>query len=287
MFEYAAACSLHNGSPVALRDRKDNRAVDVLKRYPELFGNICIVDDVPAGINVWKEKRVPFDKIIVDGSDILLDGVFFSEKYFDELLVRKMYRPSSSVRSELFGKYGDWLSRPNVTSIHVRRGDYIKCMYDFPFAGRNYYRSALRRLPECRDFIICSDDILWCKRFFPKTFPDKHFCFAEGNTPLQDIYLQSFCKNNIMSNGSFAWWGAYLNEHKEKRVFAPSMWFGFAVPPRVSPIDIYFKGTEVVENHYDFNDWLYAHWRAYFLRFRKWVNPVTRAVRKCMRRGER
>jgi len=52
----------------------------------------------------------------------------------------------------------------------------------------------------------------------------------------QDMCLIGICKNVIMANSSFSWWGAYLNPCADK-IVSPKMWLGKA--PENSWKDIY------------------------------------------------
>lgn len=257
MLEYAAAlgCARKGEEICAVINEEVSRKPLVTN---EFFKNVRVLNETPESAVLWRERIFPYVKIERKSDDVVFHGTFFSEKYFDIMAVRNAFAIPSGVKQTLEFKFGDWLSRSNVTGIHVRRGDYLTQQHLFPFVGKNYLSACIKRVPECSDFIVCSDDIPWCKKYFLKNYPGKRFLFSEINTPLEDMYLLSLCKNVICSNGSFAWWGGWLNPNPSKKVFAPSMWFGYCAARRVDWKDVYFDGMTIVKNRYDLRDALSA-----------------------------
>ena len=168
----------------------------------------------------YTEPNFKYDRI-PEAANILF-GYYQSEKYFiaHEPKVRTLFNPSIETEKCLKGKYGDV---SNYTSLHVRRGDYLNLSAHHPTCTIEYYEKALSK---CQgNVLVFSDDIPWCK----ETFQDSRFQFVEGNLDYEDLHLMSMCKNNIIANSSFSWWGAWLNSNPNKVVIAPKIWFGSAI----------------------------------------------------------
>lgn len=283
MFQYAMARSLRVPFRAYIPPSKWGMR---LADYRELFREMDVTERLPRGVTVWRPPSFRYAPIPAFSSDVdvLLLGDWQSEKYFDRELVRRDFAPSESRVSYLRSRYGDWLSRPNVTGISVRRTDYLTMPELHPFLGEAYYERCLDRFPGVGDFVVCSDDIHWCKSFFSQRFPDKRFLFIEGESAIDQLYIHALCKNNIMSNSSFSWWSAWLNDFAGKRVLAPSMWFGCEA--RLSGLDwrdVYFDGVEIVQNDYTPRQFASAHlrqvWHMSLAQGRK-VIPMIRRAKK-------
>ncbi|MDE6712887.1 MAG: alpha-1,2-fucosyltransferase [Lachnospiraceae bacterium] len=154
-----------------------------------------------------------------------LQGWFQDSRYFDkysaiiakEIFPRKRIRISKTLREHL--------RRPNTVSVHIRRGDYTRTFNAIP---DSYYVNAMKHMKELVDkpfWIIFSDEPEWVKQNID--FGD-HCYYVSGNECLRDyeeMFVMSCCKNNIIANSTFSWWGAWLNSNHDKVVIAPNHWF--------------------------------------------------------------
>lgn len=111
--------------------------------------------------------------------------------------------------------------------IHIRRGDYLKDPEYKGICEVDYYRRAVDLLgTEGKMFFVFSNDIPWCMECLPLFIPEENILYVTGNMGKNspwDMYLMSRCKQLIIANSTFSWWGAYLNETAQ-RIVAPRKW---------------------------------------------------------------
>ncbi len=184
-------------------------------------------------VTMYNEPTFNFTEIPQIEGNVYLRGYFQSELYFKEYeneIKQLFFQPTHVIDKVInniaLDSYNVKINEDNTCSIHVRRGDYLNSPNHHPTQNMNYYMKAIKQMPKDSVFLIFSDDMAWCKENFPD-IPEK-FKFIEGTTDYEDILLMSLCKNNIITNSTFSWWGAWLNQNKEKIVIAPKTWFGSA-----------------------------------------------------------
>ena len=162
-----------------------------------------------------------------------LNGYWQSEKYFnsfrDKLTTTITLTEALSEHGQAFDAM---ITSSNSVAIHVRRGDFISLKSANHFHGfleMDYYKPAIDLIKSKVNnptFFIFSDDIEWCRTNFDfislKEFVDGK---ALGISTHEELILMSHCKHTIIANSSFSWWGAWLNQNKDKLVIAPKNWF--------------------------------------------------------------
>lgn len=191
--------------------------------------------DKPGLRKIIKEKNEhAFDSAVLEAKgNVVLWGRWQTEKYFEDIAdeVRKAFQ----LRDELYGEaalIADEIRRTNSVSIHVRRGDYAAFKSVEQLHGKtdlSYYgRAAADIVARISNphFFVFSDDIAWCRKNLkirpPATFVAQTAAGPHGAFHLK---LMSFCKHNIITNSTFSWWAAWLNENPRKIVIAPRRWY--------------------------------------------------------------
>ncbi len=119
----------------------------------------------------------------------------------------------------------DMIRSTNSVGVHIRRGDYVKL--GLIVCDINYYQQCIRRMAsELKDpvFFIFSDDIEWVQENL--NIPDgiSVIYVDNNNSSSDDMRLLSNCAHFIMSNSTFSWWGAFLGDHPDKKVYVPRYW---------------------------------------------------------------
>jgi hypothetical protein len=180
---------------------------------------------------VLREEEADIQKIKILASgdqDIYLQGywqnpVFFTS-YKKEL--SGIIQPSfklSEICKETLNRIDS-----KFVAIHVRRGDFLTNK-SFGACTINYYVEAIHRINSLVDnpiFVIFTNNKAWVKEHFPKDI--SYFIYSndnEKNTDIEEMYLMTKFNSLIISNSTFSWWAAYLNNTQDKHIICPASWF--------------------------------------------------------------
>jgi hypothetical protein len=187
--------------------------------YSKIFnGNFS-----PSSYNIYSyyylEPNFSYNEIPLN-NNILIDGYFQSEKYFENCKehILEIFEFTNEIKNNIQTESLDF---EKTVSIHVRRTDYVNLPNHHPLCGMDYYNEAIKLFNGFK-FLIFSDDISWCK----ENFLGDNYLFSENKKDYEDMYLMSKCFHNIIGNSTFSWWAAWLNKNKNKKVVCPKKWFG-------------------------------------------------------------
>ena len=171
-------------------------------------------------------------------------GGWHSELYFKKQkeVIKSVYAFKNHPGDKLNKEYLDKISNSNSVSLHIRRGDFMDINNINLFGSIcniDYYKFAIsefKKRIQKPHFFVFSNDMEWVKENLKVdlvTYIEGNF----GDNSWIDLYLMSKCKNHIIANSSFSWWGAWLNSSSNKIVICPIKFSSNDINSDVYPIE--------------------------------------------------
>jgi len=160
---------------------------------------------------------------------IILNGYFQDYHLFNSIRPQliNLFAPKKklSIRNKLLLRS---ILDSNSVSMHFRGGVYLtdeKIRKLYPPVNFSYYQKAFELINSqnrnARFFVFTND----------KSRANKLHILGESVTVVETqgpdyehLYLMSQCKHNIITNSTFSWWGAWLNNNPDKIVITTKKW---------------------------------------------------------------
>lgn len=166
-----------------------------------------------------------------DASVKYVVGGFQTYTYWEDMIpqIRKELQVTAEASAQNQQMMAEMQACESVC-VHIRRGDYLAPQYKhLNVCDEAYYMTAMKKMqeqkPDAVFFIFTNnhEEIEWIRNNYNFSgFPVK---YVDLNNPdYEELRLMYHCKNFIISNSTFSWWGQFLCNHAEKIVMAPSVW---------------------------------------------------------------
>jgi hypothetical protein len=171
------------------------------------------------------------DELAAATAHTYLFGHWQSERYFrsQAAAIRRDFAFAQPAEGENQACEEQIRRTPHAVSLHIRRTDYLShpLMYPCPVA---YYEAAIQTVLArvgTPHFFVFSDDPAWSKQHvrIPAPCGATYVTHNRGENSYEDLRLMRACAHHVISNSTFAWWGAWLNADPGKLVVAPRQWF--------------------------------------------------------------
>jgi len=269
MFQYAAikGIAAHNCVPYMIPENDQIQLFNgfnmtTATTHRGFIGDTSVrdKDGAPVNCKIVEENSFAFDADLFNRSpeNASLYGSFQSEKYFlnvwEDLQIDFVFKDKiSDMCNELISQI-----RSPIVSVHVRRQDYLRLSEKHYNLPPEWFKAACDLFPS-HMVLVLSDDIEWCRE--QSIFQGSRFLFSgsvDGKIKRRDgrldsinmnhwydLCLQTLCDDNIISNSSFSWWGAYLNSNSNKTVVSPNpktKWFG--------PKNAHLNTSDLIPEHW-------------------------------------
>ena len=182
---------------------------------------------LPGSVEYIKEKTHVYSDNVpyFEGKINYYDGYWQTAKYFDAESIK--IRECFSFDVFVLEKVNNWLKsyeKYNTVALHIRRRDMVGRNVGYNEAKiKKYYLDSIKYFIDNVEhpvFIVFSDDIEWCKELLASR--KENIVYQDNKwSGIEDLAGISLCKNGIMSQSTFSWWGNWLGDSKLRIVVAP------------------------------------------------------------------
>lgn len=162
----------------------------------------------------WNYQEIPYIK-----DDVIFDGYFQCEKYFEDFKedVRKLFNIYPKDSKDL------------KVAIHIRRGDYLRVPNFHTILQKDYYekgKEIIESKIENPEYVYFSEDTEWVKETFKDTMKENDKIIS-GLSDIEEFQLMVNCNHFILANSTFGWWASWFSDiHNDAVIVAPIQWFG-------------------------------------------------------------
>ena len=224
--------------PVFIQERALPRLINFVRRSsPQDF--------------VWRSRTLLTDEIdfedinLGDWQHIQLVGYFQNSRYLDFLSKSENeIELSLKKSSDWFKEFEARAREKKPIIVHLRRGDYLNYADTIGVLDFQYFLNSLKLIPQFNDSgteIWIFSNSLSDARDFAKfaELPEERteiIQSPEKSPDAESMLLMTLGAALVISNSTFSWWGAYLND-ETSQIVSPEKWFRNLEDPTIPKKD--------------------------------------------------
>jgi len=215
-------------------DNKNTRNFQLCKVFPNVKIKLApfIISTLYKKYYYFDNNQMPFyyHKDVFITPPVYYGGFYSNCKFFNlsEEKLRKDLIFNDNIKREELDFQELIKNAKNAVAVHIRRGDYVNSIHDV--LNKEYYIKAIQLIQkETSNFTLFffSNDNDWvANNIIPLLNVNIKYYNYQGNndTGCIDMYLMSLCSKIIISNSSFSWIPAWLNNEMQKKIIMPIIW---------------------------------------------------------------
>lgn len=177
------------------------------------------------------------------------DGYWQSWRYLEPVAQQLRREFTCDDLSEQTLGYMKRFGGMNSVFVGVRRGDYFdneKLANHYGRTDVEYYKKAVAYMRERLDhpvFVFFSNDMPWVREHLScdvMGLEADSVIYREKQDitdDFEELFVMRSCRNAIVTNSTFNFWGAWLMENQDKIIVAPRDWFKDDRPIDIIPDD--------------------------------------------------